>query len=86
MVVPVNPEVADKVMRRRAEETTTGHMISYCAACRQSMESGGADSLHILDLTFGGKYGSKEKQERNMGAAKQWINRFKSKMELNKRK
>ena len=86
MVVPANPEVADKVMRRRAEETTTGHMISYCAACRQSMESGGADSLHILDLTFGGKYDSKEKQERNMGAAKQWINRFKSKMELNKRK
>ena len=86
MVVPANPEVADKVMKRRANETTTGHMISYCAACRQSMESGGADSLHILDLAFGGKYDNNSKEERNMGAATQWINRFKSKMELNKRK
>lgn len=86
MVVPANPDVADRVMKRRANETTTGHMISYCAACRQSMESGGADSLHVLDLAFGDTYRGKDQIDRNMGAAKQWINRYKSKVELNKRK
>jgi NADPH-dependent glutamate synthase beta subunit-like oxidoreductase len=85
MVVPANPDVAGRVMKRRAEETTTGHMISYCAACRESMESGGTDSLHILDLLFGDTYTTKKIIPRNMGPVKQWMNRYKSKQELNKK-
>ncbi|MGL5964693.1 MAG: FAD-dependent oxidoreductase [Fusobacteriaceae bacterium] len=86
MIVPAVPGVAKKVMERRAEETTTGHMITYCAACRESMEKGGADAQHILDLVFGDKYTKAKAEKRNMGPVKQWANRFKSKMELKKRK
>lgn len=85
MIVPAVPEVASKVMQRRAAETTTGHMITYCAACRESMEKGGTDAQHILDLVFGEKYTKSKSMKRNSGPVKQWMNRYKSKIELNKR-
>ncbi|MGL5624727.1 hypothetical protein, partial [Cetobacterium sp.] len=69
----------------RAKETTTGHMVTYCAACRESMENGGADALHIVDLIFGDKYKKSKAKKRNMGPVKQWLTRYKSKLELNKR-
>lgn len=84
MIVPVVPDIARRVWERRAAESTTGHMISYCAACRESMEKGGADSLHIVDLIFGEKYSSEDKKPRNVGVVKQWINRYKAKMILKK--
>lgn len=86
MVVPAVPGVAKRVMERRADESTTGHMVTYCAACRESMEKGNADALHIVDLIFGDKYMKSKAHNRNMGPAKQWMTRYKSKMELNKRK
>lgn len=86
MIVPAVPEIAKKVMDRRAAETTTGHMVTYCAACRESMEKGHTDALHIVDLIFGDKYDKSKASNRNMGPAKQWLTRYKSKMELNKRK
>ena len=86
MIVPAVPGVAKRVMERRACETTTGHMVTYCAACRESMEKGQADALHILDLVFGEKYNKSQAQPRNAGPVKQWMTRYKSKMELNKRK
>ena len=86
MIVPAVPDVAKRVMERRAAETTTGHMVTYCAACRESMEKGNADALHILDLVFGDKYTKAKAHVRNAGPVKQWMTRYKSKMELNKRK
>ncbi|MGL4944813.1 MAG: heterodisulfide reductase-related iron-sulfur binding cluster, partial [Fusobacteriaceae bacterium] len=86
MIVPAVPDVAKRVMDRRSSETTTGHMITYCAACRESMEKGGADAQHILDLVFGEKYTKDKAKKRNAGPVKQWATRFKSKMELKKRK
>lgn len=85
MIVPAVPDIAKKVMDRRAQETTTGHMITYCAACRESMEKGGTDAQHILDLVFGEKYTKEKSKSRNMGPVKQWINRYKSKAALKKR-
>lgn len=86
MIVPAVPDVAKRVMERRADETTTGHMVTYCAACRESMEKGDADALHIVDLIFGDKYMKSQAKKRNAGPVKQWMTRYKSKMELNKRK
>ncbi|MGL6067073.1 MAG: FAD-dependent oxidoreductase [Cetobacterium sp.] len=86
MIVPAVPNVAKKVMERRATETTTGHMVTYCAACRESMEKGNTDALHIADLIFGEKYEKAKISKRNAGPAKQWLTRYKSKLELNKRK
>lgn len=86
MVVPAVPDVAKKVSSKRAGDTTTGHMVTYCAACRESMERGNTDALHIVDLIFGEKYTKNKIKKRNMNPIKQWITRYKSKMELNKRK
>lgn len=79
-------KISKKLMKKRAGESTEGHMVSYCAACRESMETGGVDSLHILDLVFGDTYKGNGIQDRNIGIMRQWINRFNSRIELNKRK
>lgn len=86
MVVPANPEVAKKVREKRVSEYTTDHIVSYCAACRESMEAAGKDSVHILDLVFGERYTEASTAKRNQNPVIQWANRFKSKLELNKRK
>ncbi len=86
MVVPANPEVAHAVMNKRAKEFETEHLVSYCAACRESMEVAGKDSVHILDLVFGERYTKESTIKRNQNPVAQWMNRFKAKKELNKRK
>lgn len=86
MVATANPEVTNTIINRRVAEYNTDHIVSYCAACRQSMESGGKDSVHILDLIFGERYTKDSAIKRTQGTSKQWMNRFKSKKELNKRK
>ncbi len=82
MIVPAVPGVAKRVMERRAHETTTGHMVTYCAACRESMENGGTDAQHILDLVFGDTYMNKHVAKRNQGPVEQWMNRYKAKRKL----
>ncbi|MEI6856668.1 heterodisulfide reductase-related iron-sulfur binding cluster [Psychrilyobacter sp.] len=86
MVMPANPKVTHAVRNRRASEYKTDHIVSYCAACRESMESAGKDSVHILDLVFGETYTKASAAKRNQRPEIQWMNRFKSKKELNKRK
>jgi Fe-S oxidoreductase len=86
MVMPANPKVFQTVINKRIGEYNTDHIVSYCAACRESMEIGGKDSVHILDLVFGEKYTKASATKRNQKPGLQWINRFKSKKELNKRK
>jgi Fe-S oxidoreductase len=86
MVVPANPEVAHSVRKKRVAEFKTNHVVSYCAACRESMERAGKDSVHILDLVFGERYTKASVTKRSQGCVTQWVNRFKSKKELNKRK
>jgi len=86
MVMPANPEVARAVLTERGKEYKTDHVVSYCAACRESMETAGKDSVHILDLIFGDKYIKTSAEKRSQDPVKQWMNRFKSKKELNKRR
>ena len=86
MVVPANPKIAHAVITKRSTEYNTNHIVSYCAACRESMEATGKDSVHILDLVFGDKYIKTSAKKRSQGSLKQWMNRLKSKKELNRRK
>ncbi|MCG0276457.1 MAG: FAD-dependent oxidoreductase [Thermosediminibacteraceae bacterium] len=60
MVVPANPELAKRIMQRRAGEATSEYIATYCAACRASMVMGGKKGLHLLDLIFGGDWRGKE--------------------------
>ncbi len=81
MIVPVNPELAKKVMGRRVQEMPTQHVVVYCAACRSSMLMGGAKAWHILDLIWGPVVSQSSQPPENVLASpvKAWVNRYKSK-------
>jgi Fe-S oxidoreductase len=81
MVVPANPEVADKVMKKRVETLESDYVVVYCSACRSSILKGGAKSWHILDLVWGPVvYADAQAPEDVLSSPlKAWMNRYKSK-------
>ncbi|QEK12979.1 (Fe-S)-binding protein [Crassaminicella thermophila] len=85
MVVPANPDLALRVMKRRTEEFETDYVVAYCAACRESMVKGGKKAVHILDLIFGEVMTSKSEFPCVPSSPiTSWINRYKSKKAINK--
>jgi NADPH-dependent glutamate synthase beta subunit-like oxidoreductase len=80
MVVPANPKLAQRVMERRTAEVESDVMVTYCAACRESMIRGGKKAAHILDLVFGGPW---KKESTFPGPQTSpitgWVNRYKAK-------
>ncbi|KXG74035.1 (Fe-S)-binding protein [Thermotalea metallivorans] len=85
MVVPANPELALRVMKRRTAEVSSDYMVAYCAACRESMVKGGKRAVHILDLIFGGPWTSDtEFPGVPSSPVTSWINRYKSKLAIRK--
>ncbi|WP_432407780.1 heterodisulfide reductase-related iron-sulfur binding cluster [Wukongibacter sp. M2B1] len=85
MVVPANPDLALRVMKRRTDEIESDYIVAYCAACRESMVKGGKKSVHILDLLFDGPWDSRSKfPEVPNSPITSWANRYKSKKNINK--
>ncbi len=86
MVVPANPDVAKRVMERRVGDFTTKEVVTYCAACRQSMLMGGATAWHILDLVYGDvvKKGDIPPIDTLSKPITAWGNRYKTKREIKK--
>ena len=83
MVVPANPQLALKVMKRRTGEVDSDYMVTYCAACRESMVRGGKKAVHILDLIFSPVWTSKsEFPGIPANPLKSWINRYRSKKKI----
>lgn len=82
MVLPANPELAQRVMNNRTAEVKSDYMVTYCAACRLSMLMGGKKTVHILDLMFGDKWNSRSEFPGPGGAVESWVNRRKSKKAL----
>lgn len=82
MALKLSPEALKEVMVKRAQSSTTGHIVSYCAACRIAMEVGGVDSIHLADLIFKPCYTSANLEKRNRSVITQWKSRYKSKMNL----
>ena len=48
----VDPELHKQYNLRRMDDATQDHIVTYCGSCRGSMEKGGKDGLHILQLLF----------------------------------
>jgi Fe-S oxidoreductase len=46
-----NPEVAEKIVRRRAGQSSAEY-VTYCAMCRDAFAREGKRALHVLDLVF----------------------------------
>jgi Fe-S oxidoreductase len=81
MVVPANPEVADKVMKKRVETLDSEYVVVYCSACRSSILKGGAKSWHILDLVWGPVVNLNDEAPSDVlsSPVHSWLNRYKSK-------
>ncbi|WNF38811.1 (Fe-S)-binding protein [Bacillaceae bacterium IKA-2] len=81
MIVPANPELANRVMQRRADDFKSDYVVVYCAACRSSMMNVGKKAFHILDLLWGPVvYANSDAPEDVLSnPIKSWANRYKSK-------
>lgn len=85
LVCTSNPELYGKLITRRANDATQEQIISYCGSCRGTMEAGGLDSLHILELIFGDTYMKKDATKRT-NAEDLWKNRLETKARIEKYK
>lgn len=83
MLELTNQKLAQKQMTSRANQTTCKSIISYCQSCAESMNRGGKNGLHILDLIFSDIDGAVFKQKKN-GLVRKWYNRHKSKKMVEK--
>ena len=86
MIGGVNPALQAKVLARRINDATSDHIISYCGSCTVSMENGGLDSLHLLDLIHGSTYMKKDTRKRNVTGDHALQNRLDTKDRFNKYK
>ena len=86
MVGAANPDVAMRVMKRRVGDFTTPYIVTYCAACRQSMLKAGGQAWHILDLVWGDvvKSGDQSPPDVLSSTLSAWRNRHKSKSLIKK--
>jgi len=83
MIVPANPDLAMRVMKRRTAEAKSDTIVTYCAACRESMVRGGKKGFHLMDLIF--LPGCADKEAPGLGGPlNSWMNRYKSKLQIKK--
>jgi Fe-S oxidoreductase len=81
IVVPANPDLAKNIMKRRADETDK-EMITYCAACRESMTMVEKPAYHLLEFIFSDQWQQGANGIDN--PLKQWYNRWKTKRDASK--
>ena len=81
MVAPANPSLAERVADRRAAGAKGDCMVTYCAACRAAMVSGGKKGLHLLDLVFGGSWKDRPTPPVD-GTVARWLKRRQTLREL----
>ncbi|MGL5085753.1 MAG: FAD-dependent oxidoreductase [Clostridium sp.] len=87
MVCSSNPELYERVYKRRASDFNSDHIISYCGSCRGTMEAAGKDSIHMLNLIHEGTYTSEKAKIRGYkNEEEMWSNRLKTKDILDKMK
>ncbi len=82
----INAGLYKDIVDRRAADATKDNIISYCGSCRGSMELGGLDSLHILDLVHGETYMKKDEKKRSVEANIGLENRLRAKKTLDKKR
>jgi Fe-S oxidoreductase len=78
MIAPVNPLLAQKLMKRRAAEAQSDYIATYCAGCRASMVWGGKQGLHMVDLIYRDNWDGKTAPSVG-NALVSWWNRWKTK-------
>lgn len=86
MLSCINSDLYMDIVSRRIGDANKEHIISYCGSCRNSMELGGLDSLHIIDLIHGKTYMKKDAKKRSLDSQGGIFNRLKMKKMLDDKK
>ncbi len=85
MVCSSNPELYQRLYERRTAEMPQDHVVTYCGSCRGSMQAGGKDAVHILDLLFGAQYTKAQAQQRGYKTEEEmWQRRLETKQRLDR--
>ena len=69
MIPYVDPKLFSKLAKRRADEAPFD-MLTYCAACRDTLASTGKPAIHILDLIFNPEWEKNLLKPPQMGKAR----------------
>jgi len=77
MIYPVDPELSQRITRRRAEESELP-MITYCAGCRMALAGAGKESVHILDFLLDPDWESRARAK-PPGGLTRYLNRLRTK-------
>ena len=78
MVGVTKPEIAKKQQLRRANQTNSNYIVTYCESCVESMIAGGKQSVHILDLLFNEEDMKTQNYTQKIPTTSQkWMNRYK---------
>ena len=81
MVLLANEDLSTDIMERRANQTDED-IVTYCAACRESMTMADANSFHLLEFLFGDEW--TEGANGTDNPLQQWYKRWKTKREAKK--
>jgi len=86
MVGAVNPELTERVIKRRVETLESKNVVVYCASCNTFIRNGGVKTWHILDLLWGPVVYEGDACPSNALSSplEAWVNRYKAKIELQK--
>lgn len=77
MVRVTNPQIAKKQTNKRASESKTDNIVTYCESCCESMLSVNKQTLHILDFMFNEEVlANKTFTQEKIPTIKKWRNRY----------
>ena len=84
LVCSSNPELYERVYTRRVGDFNQDHIVTYCGSCRGTMQAGGKDAIHILDLIFDKTYTKDQAQPRGYKTEEEmWANRLETRDRFN---
>lgn len=82
MIGVTSKDLALKQREKRANQSESDYIVTYCEECVESMKQGGKKSIHILDLLFNDNIEEKFDQE-YINTINKWLNRYKTKRRIN---
>lgn len=81
---PVNPKMAERVMKRRIETLGDYPVVVYCASCRSAFMQNDVKAWHILDLIWGPVVYANDEPNADVleCPGEVWHNRFETRKQL----
>ena len=81
MLGVTNKKLSSQQREKRANQSDSDYIITYCEECVESMKKGGRKSIHILDLLFDDSI-DKTFNQKDINVTNKWVNRYKIKRRI----